>query len=236
MKLLLRNSLLVLLSIGGAFEAQSQDVTPAAPASTVTVVTYVETSAASIARAIGLLHQYREAGQTDAGNSLLELRQEVGQPYRFAIFTQWQDQAAFDAHERGAAATQLFEGLAEIQTAPPHSITLQGFEVGPLRAPGGGRAQIYAMSHIQIAPDRIEAFRALATPYVEASRSDEGGMRFDVLQMSNDQQNHLLILESWTNPGDYEAHRSSEHATNFRSGLAPLLIDLRDDRLYGAFD
>jgi len=236
MKSLPRILLVVLLSIGGAFGAQSQDVTPAPPESTVTVLTYVETSAASIPRAIGLLHQYREAGRTEAGNSLLELRQEVGQPYRFAIITQWQDQAALDAHERGTVAMELYAGLSEIQTAPPETIVLQGFAVGPVRESGGGRAQTYAMSHIEISPDRIEEFRALVTPYVETSRSDGGGMRFDVLQMSNAEENHLVILESWTSPRDYEAHRSSEHAASFRDGLAPMLIDLRDDRLYGGFD
>ncbi len=236
MKTLPRISLVVLLLLGGVFEAQSQDVTPAPPEGTVTVLTYVETSAAFIPNAIGLLHRYRAGGQAEPGNSLLELRQEVGQPYRFAILTQWQDQAALDAHERGAVAMELYTGLSEIQSAPAHSITLRGFAVGPVRESGGGRAQTYAMSHVEISPDRIEEFRALVTPYVETSRSDGGGMRFDVLQLQDAEGNHLFILESWTSPRDYEAHRSSEHATEFRDGLAPMLIDLRDDRLYGGFD
>ncbi len=238
MKSLFGISLVILLSFGGAAAAQDQDSAddfiPNDDA--VTVVTYVETSAASTARAIGLLHSYRGAGRTEPGNSVLELRQEVGQPYRFAIHAQWQDQASFEAHERGIAATQLFDGLSEIQTAPPERIVLQNFAVGPVRASGGGRAQVYGISQIEISPDRLEDFRALVTPFVETSRGDGGGMRFDVLQSMDSQQNQLVILESWTNPSDFETHRSSDHAVSFRGGLASMLIDLHDHRLYGAFD
>ncbi len=163
MKSLFGVSLVILLSFGGAAAAQDQDsgddFIPNDDA--VTVVTYIETSAASTARAIGLLHSYREAGRAEPGNSVLELRQEVGQPYRFAIHAQWQDQASFEAHESGTAATQLFDGLSEIQTAPPERIVLQNFAVGPVRASGGGRAQVYGISHIEIFPDRLEDFRAL---------------------------------------------------------------------------
>jgi quinol monooxygenase YgiN len=200
------------------------------------VVTYVETTSAGIPRAIGLLHLYREAGRMEPGNTSLELRQEVGRPYRFAVVAQWEDQAAYEAHERGAEAMQLFAGLNEIQTAPPEKIVLQNFAVGLVRPSGGGRAQVYGITHIEIPSDRLAEFRALLSPFVETSRSDGGGMRFDVLQRLDPQQNHLFLFESWTNPGDFEAHRSSEHAKNFREGLAAMLADLVDDRLYGAFD
>lgn len=231
-------SFIVLLSLGLSPAASAQepaaDFTPNDNA--VYAVTYVETSSAGIPRAIGLLHLYRDDARSEPGNTSLELRQEVGRSYRFAIVAQWQNQEAYERHERGSPAMDLFAGLREIQVAPPETVVLKNFAVGPVRESGGGRAQVYAISRIEIPPERLEEFRVLANPFVESSRADGGGMRFDILQESGPQQDHLFLFESWTNTGDYEAHRTSEHVRNFRMGLAAMLADIYDDRLYGAFD
>lgn len=232
--ILLMGSLLFGVSLG----AQSQTLTPdpAPVESAVYVVTYIEISAMSVPQAIGLLLPYRDAGRAESGNSSIDLHQEVGRPYHFAIYEQWQDRAAFDAHQQGPAATQLLVGLKDIQSAPPESRVFQGFAVGPVRPPGPGRAQVYSISQIEVPVARLAEFRALVTPLVETSRTDGGGMRFDVLQELNPRQNQLTVLESWSNPQAYEAHRTSAHVQRFREGLAPMLIGLYDDRLYGIFD
>lgn len=238
MKSMQRILLIVLLSFSVAPGAQSQNLPPgpAPDESAVYVVTYIEVTAMSVPRAIGPLLQYREAVRAEFGNSSVDLYQELGRPYRFAIYEQFQDRATFEAHKLGNATTQLLVGLKDIQSAPPDSRAFQGFAVGPVRPPGGGRAKIYSISHIEIPAARLADFGALARPFVETSRTDPGGMRFDVLQELDPRQNQLTVFESWSSPQDFEAHRISAHVQQFREGLAPMLIGLYEDRLYGIFD
>ena len=230
----------VCIPLSAAFAAQDEEPTPAAPETTVHVVTYIEVKTNAVPHAIGMLLQYRNAGRDEAGNAVFDLHQEVGRPYRFAVYEQWQSQAALTAHEQGAAATRLLSGLAEIQSALPNRRILAGFAVGPVRPQGGGRAQVYGISRFEIPLAQIAAFRATMASFLEASRNEPGGMRFDILEEEDSQSGlqlvGLTLVESWNNPGNFEDHRSSNQFVQFREALAPLVVGLYQDRLYGGFD
>jgi quinol monooxygenase YgiN len=234
---LLRIVPLLLLSLVVAPSARSQNAAaaPAAPANAVFAVTYIDVAEAGIPKAIGLLHQYLDA-LADSGNRAVDLYQELGRADRFAIFEQWPDRAAFDAPARVAAAAQLDAALKAIETAPPDRHVLQGFDVGPLRPPGGGRAKIYGITHFVIPAARAAAFDALAKAYAAASRADAGGMRFDILREAAPRQDQITIVESWSNPQDFESYRASAPTRAFRDGVAPLLDGPYDDRFYGKFN
>lgn len=227
---------LALFLFGAAPGAQSQPAspTPAPPPSAVFVVTHIGVSAAGIPDAIGLLGRYRDA-LAQAGTPNVDLYQELGRPDRFAIVEQWQDRPALDAKRPGAAA-MLAAGLKDIQSAPPDSQIFQGFSVAPIRPPGGGRAKVHGLSHFEIPAARLTEFDALVKPYLEASRTDAGGMRFDLLKGQGPRQNQFTIVESWSNPQDFESHRNSAPVKKFREGLAPMLTGPFDDRLYGKFN
>lgn len=222
----------LLLATGVAHAGEDRAPTPAAPAGTVNVVTFVDVSTASIPRAIGLLRTYRDA-TAKAGISAIDLYQELGRPYRFAINEQWKDQASYDSQRQGLAATQLLAALKAMQSAPPESHVFQGYAVGPVRPVAGGRAQVYGICYFEIEAARLADFGNLVRPYVDAGRKDEGGMRLDFLQEANPRQTHILLFSSWNGPDEHEAHRISAHAQRFRESLAPLLSGSFDDRLYG---
>ena len=122
-------SALLLFGIApGAFAANAPlPSIPAPPASAVFVVTYIDVSEVSVPRAIGLFRRY----QADSGANV-DLYEELGRSYRFAITETWQDKAAYEAHKSSPAVTQLLAGLKDMQSAPPDSHVLQGISVGPV--------------------------------------------------------------------------------------------------------
>ena len=224
----------LLLSVAVAHAAANQtEATPTAPTA-INVVTFVDVTEAAIPRAIGLLRQYRE--QLAGPATAIDLYQDIGRPYRFAINEQWRDREAFDAHQRGNAPAQLLTALSSLQSAPPETHILQPHSVAPERPPGGGRAKLFVISRFEVMPARLTELEALLRPLADASRRDEEGMRFDVLRAMPPRQTQVTILESWSNPEGFEAHRIAPHVQNFRAGLAPMLAGSYDERLYGKFD
>lgn len=222
----------LLLAAGAAHAGEARAPTPAAPPGTVNVITFVDVSTASIPRAIGLLRTYRDA-TAKAGVVAVDLYQELGRPYRFAINEQWKDRASYDAERQGQATAQFLTALKSVQSAPPESHVFQGFAVGPVSPVAGGRAQVYGISYFEIDLARVADLTNLVRPFADAGRKDEGGMRLDFLQEVAPRQNHILLFSSWNGPDEHETHRTSAHAQRFREGLAPLLTGAFDDRLYG---
>jgi len=234
MKAMMRILLPALLSFGIASGAQSQNP-PLPSKDAVFVVTYVDVTLAAASRAVGLLQHYHDA-LAASGNSSVELFQELGQPDHFVIAEQWPDRAGFEAQKQGQAAAQLLTALKDMESAPPDSHVFQGYAIGPVKPPAGGRARVWGFSHFEIPAARLGQFDALAKPFVEASRSDPGLIRFDILQEASPRQNQFTIIEGWSSPQAAEAHRTSVHSEKFREGLASMLVGPFDDRLYGKFN
>jgi quinol monooxygenase YgiN len=217
-----------------AFAQEDEAVRP--PEGAVVAVTHVEVAAGAASRAIGILRQYREGGEDEAGSVEIDLLSEIGRPYRLAIVEVWENEASFTAHAEGATAAQLGTNLSEIQSAPPDMRVYQGVSLGPSRPRSGGRAQLFRISTAELSAANQQAFRAAATPYAEGSRNEEGNMRLDVLQGLTPNQNQISIVEAWTSPPDFEAHRTSAMTREFRDSLAALATGTYSDNLYGMFD
>jgi quinol monooxygenase YgiN len=203
-------------------------------AAAVYLVAYFEVMPPSTAEAVALLRQYREASRMDAGHGQLEVLQQCGRPDHFAIVEMWQDEGVFDAHG-SAAHTRTFHGrLQPLRTSPYDERLHQGLAIGATparRVPGA----IYVLTHADAIPPAKDDAMALLKQLAEASRRDDGGVRFDVLQQRS-RLNHFTIVEIWQDQKALEAHVMAAHTRQFRERFQPMSGSLYDERLYQALD
>jgi quinol monooxygenase YgiN len=64
-----------------------------------------------------------------------------------------------------------------------------------------------------------------------ASRKDEGNMRFDILQRTAP-SNQFAIVAVWKDQKAYDAHLAAAHTKEFREKIKPHLISAIDDRVH----
>lgn len=198
------------------------------------VVAYVEVMPPSTAEAVAQLKQYREASRIDAGCRHLEVLQQCGRADHFAIVEMWQDEKAFDAHG-GTAHTRAFhERLQPLRTSPYDERLHQGLAIGATpasRVPGA----TYVLTHADAIPPAKDDAMALLTRLAEASRRDDGGVCFEVLQQRS-RLNHFTIVEIWRDQKALEAHVMAAHTRQFREQFQLMSGSLYDERLYQALD
>jgi quinol monooxygenase YgiN len=92
-------------------------------------------------------------------------------------------------------------------------------------------AAVYIVSYIDVEPkargSAVGALRQLAN----ASRKDDGNMRFEVLQRTAP-SNQFAIVAIWKDQKAYEGHLAAAHTKEFREKIKPSLISLIDDRVH----
>jgi quinol monooxygenase YgiN len=204
------------------------------PDATVYVVAYLEVMPPSSDQAAALLRQYREASRTDAGHLRLEVLRQSSRPDHFAVVELWQDQQAFEAHVMAAHARQCRETLQSLRVSPYDERSHQGLALGSSRVVGAVGAT-YVVTHADAIPPAKDETIVLLQRLAEASRNDEGNLRFEVLQQSS-RQNHFTIVEIWKDQGAVEAHAMAAPTRQFREQFQPLSGSLYDERLYQALD
>jgi quinol monooxygenase YgiN len=103
----------------------------------------------------------------------------------------------------------------------------------------GSRAQapadgpFYAVAYVDVMPSaNPKAIAALRT-YRDASRKDDGYVRFDLLEQVG-WPGHFAIIETWRDRGAFDGHVAAAHARQFRDGLQPLRVSGYDERPYKA--
>jgi quinol monooxygenase YgiN len=194
-------------------------------------VSYVEVNALSSATAIAALKQYRDASRKQDGCVRLDLFEQVGRPGHFAVVEAWRDQKAFDA--RGAATrNQLLNTLRPIRVSDYDQRPYKTLAVGSA-SPPADRQTISVVSHVDTAPG-LEA-AALLERLAEASRQDEGNLRFDVLQHMM-RANHFTVIETWQSEKALDAHAAAAHTRRYRDELQPLTGSPLDERVYRAVE
>ncbi len=198
------------------------------------MVAYLEVMPPATAEAEVLLRQYREASRRDEGHVRLEVLQQSGRPDHFAIMEVWKDQQALEAHAMAAHTRQFHEQLRPLCVSPCDERQHTGLSLGARRAARAAGAT-YILTHADAIPPGKDEAIALLKQLAEASRGDDGNVRFEVLQQSS-RQNHCTIVEVWKDQRTLEAHAMAAHTRQFREKFQPLTGSLYDERLYQALD
>ena len=110
------------------------------------------------------------------------------------------------------------------------AVTLVLASAPPARAQDAGDPTVYMVSYIDMAPAAKEQAAALLRPLAEASRKDDGSLRFQILQRTVP-SHQFVILAIWKDRQALDAHAAAAHSKEFRDRLGALLIAPVDDRL-----
>ena len=214
---------LALLACAVTQTAQAQDAAY--------VVSYFESAPAAQTEAAALARAFAGASRRDDGNLRFDVMQRIGPSYHFSIVEVWTDANAQAAHA-AAARTKLFrEKLQPLLRSPYDERPHTGLAVGALQMTGANRDAIYVVTHVDFIPPGKDAGIELIKALSEASRKDEGNLRFETLQQSS-RPNHLTLFEVWKDATAVDNHGVAAHTKLFREKAAPISGALFDERMY----
>jgi len=202
-----------------------------APDTAFHAVSYVEVMPSSRTPAVAAFRQLRDATRKQDGFVRLEIFEQIGRPGHFAVIETWRDQKAFDARE-GAAQKQFLDTLRPIRVSDYDQRPYKTLTVGP--APPASNSQaISVVAHVDTvaAPQAPALLKRLA----EASRREDGNIRFDVLQHAM-RANHFTVVETWQNQKALDAHAAAAHTKQYRDELQPMSGSPLDERVYKAVE
>jgi quinol monooxygenase YgiN len=91
----------------------------------------------------------------------------------------------------------------------------------------------YVVSYIEVAPAAATEARRLLGALRDASRREEGLLRFDALHRT-ERPNHFAIVEAWKSAAAHEAHARAAHVLEFREKLGRWLSAAHDERAHVA--
>ena len=225
----LATALLASALLSSPLSGQSQSDTPAALA--FYAVSYVEVAGSASAQAVAALKQYREASRSQDGFTGVELFEQSGRPGHFAIVETWRDQKRFDGRDP-AAQKRLSDALQPIRISGYDQRPYKTLAVVPASSRANGRA-VCVISHVDVTPDPRVA--TMLKQLAEASRKDDGNLRFDVLQHTV-RANHFTVVEMWRNQRALDAHVAAPHTKQYRDELQPFTGSPLDERVYRAVE
>jgi quinol monooxygenase YgiN len=212
----------------------TQTARASAPADArVFVVAYLEVLPSSESAAIALLKSYRDANRKDEGNLHAEALRQIGRVGHFAVVETWTNERAFTAHRGATHTKQFLEKLRPLRVSAYDERSHTSLAMGsPLAAPPAAAIQV--VTHVDIIPPGETKAGAMLKELAEASRKEEGNVRFDVLQ--GVRANHFTVLEAWRNEKALEAHAMAAHTKKFREEVYPMALNGSpyDERLYEA--
>jgi len=216
-------------SSGASIHAQ----TPAVDA--VYAVSYVDVAPSGRSRMIAALKQYRDASRKDAGYVRVDLLEQIGRPGHVTVIEAWRDQQAFDAHGAAAHVKQFRDAMQPVRVSGYDERPYRPISVASPRAAANGQA-VHVVAHVDIAAGgaKIDApgmLRRLA----EASRAEQGCLRFEVLQHVM-RANHFTVVEVWQTQDALDAHAATAHARQYRDELQPVSGSPVDERVYKAIE
>ena len=212
------------------FLATSAVAGQAAPDTTVYAVAYVDVMPASRGAAAAALKQYRDSSRSDDGHVRIELFEQTSRPGHFAILETWRDQKALDAHGMAAHTKQLQGALQPIRSSGYDQRPYKTVIAGSAPAATAGQT-VFVVTHVDTVPNPQNDPPGLLRRLAEASRSEKGNVRFDVLQHAM-RANHFTIVEAWQNQGALDAHAAAAHTRQYRDTLQPMSGGPLDERLY----
>jgi quinol monooxygenase YgiN len=219
-------------SSGMVFTQQGAPPPTPSATSTLHVVSYIEVASGSESGAATALKQYRDAVRQEAGNQRTDLLQQTGRTTHFIVLESWENKAALDAHLSGANAKRLSDALAAQVVTP---IDQWRFNPFSLATSATTDSAVFVVTHVDTAPPPPNAPAGAPNPgdmlkqLAEASRKEDGNLRFDVWQ--GDRRNHFTVVEAWRNQRALDAHIAAAQTRQYRSGMKPLTGSPLDERV-----
>jgi len=209
-----------------AFEVFAQGAAP------LYVVTYVEVRPPAKSEAATLLKSHRDTTRRDEGNLRSEVVQHATRPGQFVLLTAWKDQKAYEAHAAAASTREFRDKLQGLRNSPADDRFHNALSVGDLDGPRPARG-VYVVTHVDVIPPRKDDAVGLLKNLGDASRRDDGNVRYEIVQQTN-RPNHFTVVEIWNSREALDAHGMAPHVRDFRDKLQPMSGALYDERLYEA--
>jgi quinol monooxygenase YgiN len=192
-------------------------------------VAYVDILPASRSAAIAAIKQYRDASRKDNGFQRIELFEQAGRPAHFCIIETWATNKDVDAHAASANAKDFRTKIDSMRLSDYDQRPYKTLSLGAARNGGTSRSTI-VITHVDIGGQGTNA-ADLLRKLAEASRREEGNVRFDVLQHAM-RANHFTVIEEWQSAKAADAHAAAAHTREYRNSLAPIAGSPLDERLY----
>src|ERR1700753_1581887 len=92
---------------------------------------------------------------------------------------------------------------------------------------------IYVTTYVEVLANAIAPGVSLLEAYSDASRKQDGNLRFNVLQEIG-RPNRFAIIEAWRDPGALDAHAKAASTLQFRDKLKELETAPYDERINNA--
>jgi len=194
------------------------------------LMTYVEVVPSANARAIAAMKEYRDAARKEPGAMYADIYQEQGQSHRFVLSEIWENRGAAATHAHAAATATLLEKLQPIELGPVDIRIHQAHSVTPPKASSAN--DIVVISHIDVAGGNTQNLINAMAPLSEASRKDNGMVRYEILDEVPAHANHFRSFEEWSSLAAFEAHNRAPHVQAYRRTVLQWLGTPYDQRLY----
>ncbi len=195
------------------------------------VVTYFEARPPARAEAAAALKAQRDAARRDEGNLRSEVVQHASRPGQFVMLSAWKDAKAFEAQRDNLRTREFLDRVHALRVSPADNRLHGALSVGALDAGRAAAGAVWVVTHVDVIPPRKDDAVVLLKELGEASRKDDGNLRYEIVQQTN-RPNHFTVIEVWKSRQAFEAHGISGHVREFRDKLAPMSGALYDERLY----
>ena len=220
---------LLLLLISAAILLPAQ----APPDSTAYSVAYVDILPASRTAAIAALKQYRDASRKDDGFQRIEFFERSGWPAHFCILETWANGKDLDTHAASANAKDFRNKIDSMRLSEYDQRPYKTLSLGAAHNDKSSRGT-FVITHVDIGAQGTNAADLLRS-LAEASRKEEGNLRFDVLQHTM-RANHFTVIEEWQTPKAIETHAAAAHTKEYRNSFGPIAGSPLDERIYKAVE
>ena len=230
-----REAMISVLAVVSALTSGESARAQAPAAGEVYLVAYVDILPASRTTMVAALKQYREATVRESGDTRLDTLEQVGRPGHFVVVERWKDQATLDAHRLTAHAKAFRDAMQPIRVSGYDERPYKVLSTASGVQSAGGRP-VYVVSHVDIGggggqADAPGMLRRLA----EASRQEQGALRFDVLQHAM-RANHFTVVEVWRDQSALDTHVAAPHTRAYRDTLQPISGSPVDERVFAAVE
>ena len=176
----------------------------------------------------GEIRAYRELGR-DNGIVRIEFFEQVGRTAHFSIIETWADNKAFEAHSASARTKDFRSKIDSMRLSDYDQRPYKTLAVGPARNAASDHGS-FVITHVDIGGQGTNAADLLKR-LAEASRKEEGNLRFDVMQHTM-RANHFTVIEEWQSAKGVDSHAAAAHTKEYRNSLAPIAGSPLDERLY----